>query len=64
VKPVSGAISKRAATEFFVTPYESEGAAWAEESIQHLRKEFRGLFLNGHRVSFLLLVMSQQGCGG
>jgi len=36
VKAVSGAISKRAATEFFVTPCESEGAVWAEESIRHL----------------------------
>jgi hypothetical protein len=34
---------------------------WADESIRHLRKEFRGLFLNGQRLSFPGLFMSQQG---
>jgi len=45
VKAVSGAISERATTQFFMTVYESKGAVWADESIRHLWKEFRGLFL-------------------
>jgi len=64
VKAVSGAISERATTRFFVTVYESKGAVWANESIRHLWKEFRGLFLTGHRVSFLWLFMSEQGLWG
>jgi len=34
VKAVSGAISKSVATQFFVTPYESKGAVWADEFIR------------------------------
>jgi hypothetical protein len=47
-----------------VTVYDSKVAVWADESIRHLCKEFRGLFLNGHGVSFLSLFMSQQGLWG
>jgi hypothetical protein len=36
VKAVSGVISKRAATQFFVTPYESKGAVSADECIRHM----------------------------
>jgi hypothetical protein len=36
VKSVSGAISKRAATQFFVTPYESKWAVSADEFIRHM----------------------------
>jgi hypothetical protein len=53
VKAVSGAISEWAASQFSLTVYESTGPVWADESIRHLCKEFRGLFLTGHRVSFL-----------
>jgi len=35
-KSSSGAISKRVATKFFVTPYESKGALGADEFIHHL----------------------------
>jgi len=51
-------------TQFFMTVYESKGAVWADESIRHLWKEFRGLFLNGHRISFHWLFMSQQRLWG
>jgi hypothetical protein len=64
VKAVSGAISERAMTEFFMTVYESKGAAWADESIRHLWKQFWGLFLTRQRVSFLWLCRSQQGLWG
>jgi hypothetical protein len=36
VKTVSGAISVRAPTQFFMTVYESTGAVGAEESIRHM----------------------------
>jgi len=36
VKAISGAISKSAATQFFVSPYESKGAVWANEFIRHM----------------------------
>jgi len=39
-------------------------AVWADESIRHLCKEFRGLLLTGHRVSFLWLFLSQQRLWG
>jgi len=58
VKAVSGTISERATTQFFMTVYESKGAAWADESIRHLWKEFRGLFLTSQRISFLWLFRS------
>jgi hypothetical protein len=54
----------RAPTQFSVTVYESKGAVWADESIRHLGKEFQGLYLNGQRVSFPSLFMSQQGHWG
>jgi len=54
----------RAPTQFLVIVYESKAAVWANESIRHLCKEFRGLYLNGQRVSFPLLFMSQQGLWG
>jgi len=44
VKAVLEAISKRAATQFFVTPYESKGAVWADESIRHYERSFGGYF--------------------
>jgi len=34
---------------------------WATESIRHLWKQFRRTYLNGQRVSFPWLLMSQQG---
>jgi hypothetical protein len=52
VKAVSGVIYEWAASQFSLTVYESIGAVWAGECILHLCKEFRGLFLTGHRVSF------------
>jgi hypothetical protein len=61
VKAVSGAISERARTQFFVTVFESKGAVWADESIRHLWKEFRGLLLSGQRLRFPWLFMSHQG---
>jgi hypothetical protein len=36
-------------------------AVWATESIRHLWKQFRRTYLNGQRVSFPWLLMSQQG---
>jgi len=54
----------RAPTQFLVTVYESKGAVWADESIHHLGQQFRGLYLNGQRVSFPSLFMSQQGLWG
>jgi hypothetical protein len=51
----------RAPTQFLVTVYESKGAVWADESIRHLGKQFRGLYVNGQRVSFPSLFMSHQG---
>jgi hypothetical protein len=53
MKRVSGSIFGSAASHFSLTVYESPVAVWADESIRHLLKEFRGLFLTGHRVSFL-----------
>jgi len=52
VKAVSGALSEWAATHFSFTVYESIGAVWADESIRHLRKHFRGLFQSGQRLNF------------
>jgi len=64
VKAVSGAISEWAASQFSLNVYESTGVVWADECIRHLCKDFRGLFLTGHRVSFLWLFMSQQRLWG
>jgi hypothetical protein len=64
VKTVSRVVSVRAPTQFLVTVYESKGAVWAHESIRPLCKEFRGLYLNGQRVSFPSLFMSQKGLWG
>jgi len=50
-----------APTQFVVTVYESKGAVWPDESIHPLGQQFRGLYLNGQRVSFPSLFMSQQG---
>jgi len=64
VKGVSGATSEWAATQFSLIVYESPGAVWADESIGHLWKEFRGVFLTIQRVRFPWLFMRQQGpCG-
>jgi len=52
LKAVSGAISEWAATQFSLTVYESTGAGWADETIRHLGKHFRGLFLSGQRLSY------------
>ena len=59
VKAVSGALSEWAAIQFSLTVYESTGAVWADESIRHLWKQFRGLFMSGQRLSFPWLFMSQ-----
>ena len=40
-------ISERAATLFFLIVSESTGAVCAEDSMRHLRKQFRRLFLRG-----------------
>jgi len=51
-------------TQLSLTVYESTGAVWADESIRHLWKQFRRLFLSGQRLSFPWLFMSRQGqCG-
>jgi hypothetical protein len=54
-------ISEWAATLFSLTVYESTGVVWADESIRHLWKQFRGLFLTRRRLSFPWLFISQQG---
>jgi hypothetical protein len=54
----------RAPAQFLVNIYESKGAVWADESIRRLGEQFRGLYLNGQRVSFPSLFMSQQGLWG
>jgi hypothetical protein len=48
-----GAISEWTLSQFSLTVYELTGAVGADESIRHLCKEFRGLFLTRHRVSFI-----------
>jgi hypothetical protein len=45
-------ISERAATLFFFIVSESTGAVCAEDSMRHLWKLFRRLFLSGQRLSF------------
>jgi hypothetical protein len=45
-------ISERAATLFFFIVSESTGAVCAEDSMRHLWKQFRRLFLRGQRLSF------------
>jgi len=63
-KAVSRAIFEWTVTQISLTLCESTGAVWANESIHHLWKHFRGLFLSGQRLSFPYLFMSQQGlCG-
>jgi hypothetical protein len=52
VKAVSGAISDSAATQFFLTVSKSTGGVCTDESMHHLCKQFGGLFLSGHRLSF------------
>jgi len=48
----------------FVDFSESTGAVWADESILHLWKQFRGLFLSAFRLNFPWLFMSPQRlCG-
>jgi hypothetical protein len=47
MKAVSGAISELAAIQFSLTVCEYTVAVWANESIRHLRKQYRGLFING-----------------
>jgi hypothetical protein len=54
-------IFERAATLFFFIVSESTGAVCAEDSMRHLWKQFRRLFLSGQRLSFPSLFMSQQG---
>jgi len=64
LKGVSGAIFEWAPSQFSLTVYESTKAVGADESIRHMRKEFRGQLLSGQRVSFPLLFMSHQGLFG
>jgi hypothetical protein len=52
VKAVSGAISEWSATQFSLTFSESTGAVGAEDSLCHLWKQFRRLFLSGQRLNF------------
>jgi hypothetical protein len=52
VKRVSRATYEWAVTRFSLTVCESPGAVWAVETIRHLGKQFRALYLNGQRVSF------------
>jgi hypothetical protein len=61
MKAVSGAILELATTQFSLTVSESTGAVWANESIHHVWKQFRGLFLIRQRLSFSWLFLSQQG---
>jgi hypothetical protein len=44
-------IFERAATMFFLIVSESTGAMCAEDSMRHLWKQFRRLFLSGQRLS-------------
>jgi hypothetical protein len=52
LETVSVMISEWSATHFFLTFSESTGVVWADESIRHLWKQFRGLFLTRRRLSF------------
>ena len=54
-------ISEWSGTQFSLTFSESTGAVCTEDSLCHRRKQFRGLFMTGRRLSFPLLFMSQQG---
>jgi len=45
-------IFERAATLFFFIVSESTGAVCVEDSMRHLWKQFRRLFLSGQRLSF------------
>jgi len=49
---VSGAISDWAATQLSLTVSESTGVVCAEDSMRHLWKQFRRLFLSGQQLSF------------
>jgi hypothetical protein len=53
-------ISESPATEFSLTISKSTGAVCAEESMRHLWKQFRGLFVSGQQLSFPWLFVSQQ----
>jgi len=61
LETISLTISEWSATLFSLTFSESTGAVCTEDSLCHRRKQFRGLFLTGRRLSFPLLFMSQQG---
>jgi hypothetical protein len=52
LETVSVTISECSPTQFSLTVYEYTGAVWVDESISNLSKQFRGLFLNGQRLSF------------
>jgi hypothetical protein len=61
LETISLMISEWSATQFSLTFSESTGAVCTEDSLCHRKKQFRGLFLNGRRLRFPLLFMSQQG---
>jgi len=52
LETVSVTISKWSATQFSLTFSESTGAVRAEDSMRHLWKQCRRLFLSGQRLSF------------
>jgi hypothetical protein len=57
-------ISEWSGTQFSLTFSKSTGVVCAEDSMRHLWKQFRRLFLRRQRLSFPWLFMSQQGlCG-
>ena len=57
-------ISGWSATQFSLTFSESTGVVCTEDSIHHLWKQFRKLFLSGQWLTFLWLLMSRKGlCG-
>jgi len=64
VKGVLSATFEWAATLFSLTVYESTGAVWADESIRHLWKQFRVLYLRGQRLSFSDCLWDKRGCVG
>jgi hypothetical protein len=59
-----GGVSEWAASQFFLTVYDSTGAVGADESIHHKWRVFRGLLLIGQRLGFSRLFMSHQGLLG
>jgi len=52
LETVSVMISEWSATQFSLTFSESTGAVRAEDSLCHLWKQFRRLFLSGERLNF------------